>query len=383
MRPVTITLGVLVRDAVNDNAWPGIDEEIIFNDAACPSVGGDTPSFLLEQGFVVMGFDASESDSFPAPDGWQFFTQGQAAALIAGWEAAELEWHAATKIICSNDPDNFWIVSDSYFDVLSALTICCATPNILTQAFALKSSNGPLVPGEVYPCGNEAAFKFLAIFGSQEVRSNLVHTFRFTLHTPEGDPPNDKTFNFPLRAAFTGTVQSNKRWPEDFFGMISTDAVHLIPMQNFLVYPWTVLGADIYDGGTIDILAIIEEETSPGVFAVVSTSQNTFALPIGDCAPHADVNVGGFNQITSVKVNGVLVIPVNGSEMPVNSGEDKVFKTYEMGTHTVEIEMNNAGGVNITDSDSNNQSTSIPSAGTAVFNNVVIKKGLAISIVAP
>lgn len=274
MRPVTTTLDVLVRDPVNDNAWPGVEEEILFDDAACPAVDGDVPYFKIEQGFVVMGFDASASDSFAAPDGWQYFSNEDAQALIAGWAAADLEWHAATKITCSNNPDNFWIVSNSFFDVQNAFSICCGAPNILTMPFALKQSNKELTPGTQYICGTEAIFRWLVIYGSNETRPNLSARFDIRLTSADESVTLAGPFSsFPIGP----TGQISKSWPADFIGM-TIDGVNLVANDQEVVMPGEMRVKD-FDFGTIEVTTSILDEN----FDVVQSDTNTWALPTTQC----------------------------------------------------------------------------------------------------
>lgn len=282
MRPVTLTVGVLVREAVNDNAWPGVDESVNFNDAACPSVDGDSPSFLIEQGFVVMGFDASASDSFPAPDGWQYFNQAEASALIPGWAAALLEWHPATKITCSNNPDNFWIVSNNFFDVVSAFTVCCGAAEIPTLAMALKQSTSSLNPDEANPpCGTLAAFKFLAIRGSSEIQV-LMHRFVLVLKNAD----ESISLEYPLPGhnddPLPGTTQAVLNWPEDFIGL-TMDGKTLV--ANDVTPGVDEYNVSEFDNGTIEMTTTIRRVIDE---VIVSEAVETFRLPGTDCIPEPD-----------------------------------------------------------------------------------------------
>lgn len=281
MRPVTIELNVLVRDPVNDNAWPGSLETVTFDDASCPSIDGDKNEYKVEQGFVVMDFDSNPDDSAPAPAGWQYFNQAEASELIASWVAQSLEWHPATKITCSNDPDNFYIVSDSFYDVQNAFAICCSgQPEIPTQALALKTSNNPLTVGTEPPCGTPAKFIWLAIFGNTEERT-LVYSFVANLRDKDNAEPAFQ-FRFPFQDSLTATTQASRNWPEDFIGLTSISGVTLIANDQEPSGP-SEKQVKFFDFGSIEWFTNIEEDLGEGNFAPVSFSTNFAALPGTQC----------------------------------------------------------------------------------------------------
>lgn len=274
MRPVTLSLDVLVRDPVNDNAWPGANETIDFNDTTCPAVDDEVTKWLVELVFVVMGYDSNQGDSLPAAAGWQIFTQQEARELIPIWAAESLEFHAATKITCSNNPDNFYVVGNSIFDVIQAFTTCCAAPNIQTQALALKQSNAALDPSQTYPCGTEAIFKWVAILGNNETTPDLVYTFRVTLTNEAGDVIISE--DFVSAQPLTVTVQASKNWPTDFIGMtiggttlVANDAVPGVGERR----------VSDFDNGTITMVTEITDGD-----AYNRSQQSEFALPPTDCA---------------------------------------------------------------------------------------------------
>lgn len=273
MRPVTLNLGVLIRDPVNDNAWPGPDEVIEFNDTTCPAVDDEETSWLVEQVFVVMGYDSNQGDSLPAPAGWQVFNMEEATALIPGWAAEDLEFHAATKITCSNDPDNFYVVSDSFYDVVNAFNVCCGAPNIQTQALALKLSNRDLEPGVEYPCGTQAVFTWLVIYGNNETRPSLSARFDITLTSADSSIILSGPFS-----SFTlpPTGQIKKAWPEDFIGM-TIDGTNLVA-NDVTPGPGEIQVKD-FDFGTIQVSVSVLDEN----FDVIIQDVNTWALPGTQC----------------------------------------------------------------------------------------------------
>lgn len=275
MRPVILTLGVLIRDPVNDNAWPGVDEVIEFNDTTCPAVEDEETKWLIEQVFVVMGYDSNQGDSIPAPAGWQIFTVDEARYLIPGWLAESLEFHAATKIMCSNDPDNFYVVGNSYFDVVNAFNVCCGTPNIQTQALVFKQSNYSLNPDdELPPCGAEAQFKWLAIRSASDIR-NLIYTFRVILRNTDLTIEIVKDWIF--EQSLPSTQQLIKQWPADFigelFGSFTLVANDVVPGVN----EYQVRD---FDNGTIVVTSqIIDADTE----MTISMQEQEFILPGTDC----------------------------------------------------------------------------------------------------
>jgi hypothetical protein len=279
MRPVTLNLAVLIRDLVNDNPWPGVDEVIEFNDTTCPAVDDEVTKYLVEQVFVVMGYDSNQGDSILAPAGWQVFTLEEATALIPGWAADGLEFHAATKITCSNDPDNFYVVGDSFYDVLNAFNSCCGTPNIQSQALTFKISNTPLEPGEEYACGTAAAYRWLAIFGSENPGDG-TYQMTATLYDAAQNPANTKVFDLTGGAIpFTATEQIQRAWPADFIGMEALDGTFLIANDAPLLDPFTQKRVLDYDNGIIVVTVGIFNNAAEQI----SASQTTAALPATQC----------------------------------------------------------------------------------------------------
>src|SRR3972149_1363642 len=276
MRPVTLDLDVLVSPIITDAAWPGEEQVIDFDDAACPTVDPDHPaSWIVEQVFIVMGYDSNHGDSVPAPAGWQVFTQGEAGPLIPGWAADNLEFHAATKITCSDDPENFFVVSQSFFDVVNAFNVCCGLPNIQTQAFSFKISNSPLIAGQDYPCGTAAAFRWLAIRGTNETR-NLEYLFRLQLTSQD----MSTVLSFDLAtASLAATTQLQKSWPDDFIGLVSGSSKTLV--ANSTENP----GPDDVKMMTFDngVATIIVQVTDTDLSQVVALSNMEWALPSTIC----------------------------------------------------------------------------------------------------
>lgn len=279
MRPISLALNILVRGFENDTPWPGNPETVNFNDEACPSIEGDNPSFKIERGFVVFGGESlegtvDESESPGLATGWQYFTEDDARDLIPGWAAASMDWHAATKIFCSNNPSNFWIVSDSYYNVLSAFTTCCGAPQILTNAFSLKASPAPLIPGTAPACGVPAAFKWLALLGNDDDRPNLVYRFEYILR--DSSNGQEETFIIGPYQPLSATTQEVKNWPADFLGAVSNGGIELV--NNDIAPSGSQRRVMAYDGGTIEVRTIVALDES-GDYTTVNESEETWALP--------------------------------------------------------------------------------------------------------
>ena len=251
MRPVTLNLHVLIRNPVNDNPWPGDATTINFNDAACPSVDGDSPSFKVEQGFVVFG------------EVWTYYTQAQATALIPDWVADELEWHPATKIYCSNNPSNFWVVSESFFDVLAELNNCCGTPSIQTDGFIYNMSGRELDPaGPNAPCGSPASFKALFVKGNGETRNLAISVLVYVYNDGQTIGVADYWPGWYLKP-FTATDQLVLNWPQDFIG-VTLGGSTIVDNEDVATPPGSY-NASTFDNGQVQIQIYItdldEEET--------------------------------------------------------------------------------------------------------------------------
>lgn len=279
MRPVTLDLDVVVSPVITDAAWPGEAQVIDFDDAACPTVDPDHPaSWLVELVFVVMGYDNNQGDSVPAPVGWQVFSQEEAAPLIAGWLADGLEFHAATKITCSDDPENFFVVSQSYFDVVNAFNVCCGAPTIQTQTLSLKISDKPLEPGQFYPCGTAAAFRWVAIYGNNQPPPlpDAIYTFNMILRN--ADNTLVLTFDVLDAQPFSTTAQEQLAWPTDFIGRMSHESKTLVANNTETPGPDDVKML-AFDGGTIEVRSFIIEDGD----TITHQQINTFALPGTQC----------------------------------------------------------------------------------------------------
>lgn len=302
MRPVTLDLDVVVSPVITDAAWPGEAQVIDFDDAACPTVDPDHPaSWLVELVFVVMGYDSNQGDSVPAPVGWQVFSQEEAAPLIAGWLADGLEFHAATKITCSDDPENFFVVSQSYFDVVNAFNVCCGLPNIQTQAFSFKISNSPLVAGQDYPCGTAAAYRWLAIRGNNETR-NLEYLFRLVLFSQ--DMATFLTFDLAV-ATLSATTQLQKSWPDDFIGLVSASGKTLVANSTETPGPDDVKMMT-FDNG---VARIIVQITDTDLAQVVDGSDMEWALPATQCGAGC---ISPYPNLVNLP-GGTVGVPYNAS----------------------------------------------------------------------
>lgn len=273
MRAVTLDINTLLRLGIS-SAWPGTPETVLFDDDACPTVGDDPAEWLISLVFIVQGYDSESGDSIAAPGGWQVYTPEQAKDLIPIWSAQDLEFHAATKIECSSDPDQYWIVSNSIFDVQHTFETCCGSPTIPSAARVFVQSNEDLTPGETYPCGAEAIFKWLAIKGTGSV-ANLKYTFQVKLTSADGltEIEGDLVTDQPLAA----TTQLVKSWPDDFVGLV-IGATTLV--ANDATPGVGEMRVGDFDGGTIDLTAtVVDDDTEE----TVSSETRQFALPVTQC----------------------------------------------------------------------------------------------------
>lgn len=275
MRSVTLNLRVLISGFNNDQPWPGSEETINLNDEACPPINGDKPIFKVEQGFVVFEGESlqgqvDESQASGLETGWTYYTQEDAAALINGWALAGFEWHAATKIYCSNNPSVFWVVSDTVFDVSAAINVCCGAPSIANGAFVFKISNRPLTPGVDYLCPVSASYKWLAVRNPDDIR-NLEYKFLMELTTD--DEVTTLTNNADPAVTLSSTVQVVRNWPADFVGLV-LDGITLIadgetPGVN-------EINVGDFDLGNIKMTTVI---TDTDTLETISTMEETWAIP--------------------------------------------------------------------------------------------------------
>lgn len=180
------------------------------------------------------------------------------------------EWHAATKIYCSNNPGNFWVVSDNFFDVFASLTVCCGAPNIQSAGFVFKMSTSPLTPGEQYLCPIAASFKWLAVRSQTETR-NLEYKFLIELTTMDDSTTLDN--NGDPGVTFLNTLQVVRAWPQDFIGLV-LDGITLV--DNGSIPGVNEKRVGDFDLGTIKMTTII---TDTDTLEVVSTVEEEFALP--------------------------------------------------------------------------------------------------------
>lgn len=274
-------------------AWPGTPTVYDFN---------LTPQ-LIQPVWIGVSEDGSTNQVYP-------LTTSVAAILGAGWARV----YQGTEIV--GQSGDVQVFSEQYLQLLNELAACCGTA-LITALFALKNSNyslNPLDPNP--PCGTEALFKWLAVFGTNEERE-LTYQFIFSLLPADGDL--DKVFSKVLASdlPFTETTQLIRGWPADFIGMVSQQSKTLV--ANDAVAGSGNVRVSEYDGGTISVNVVMSENDDQ-----VDQRDNAFRLPATDCAPGC--STVHWNHVDNVF--GLLAITVNGD--PVVSSD-----TDEEGNFTV------------------------------------------------
>lgn len=278
IRPITMAVHTLLRNGVSHD-YPGLAQTVVFDDILCPIDGDVFPKYIVEEGFVVKGFDSQPDDSLPAPAGWEYYPTGEASKFIHGWTANDLEWHTATKIYCSNNPGNYYIVSEKFQDVDNTFRVCCSgTPNIPSAALALKQSNKPLTPNTLYACGTEAIFKNLAVLSAADISKNYVYSFRTELI----NPGRSVHLNFNItRLPLMSTTSLTRRWPNDYVGLTSAEGITLI--DDHTPVGVNEMPLSVFDGGVIDLMTEIEKSLGAGHYSQISVDEMLAALPQTNC----------------------------------------------------------------------------------------------------
>jgi hypothetical protein len=218
-----------------------------------------TPPTCLDPVWIATNEDGDVAKYFP-------INTPIAAILLEGWAHV----YQGTQICDSAGNAN--IYSDQYNHVLLAIAACCNN-NFQTQALALKRSQFPLVPGQQYPCGSEAIFTWLVIYGKNEDRPNLSARFNITLTSADSSIVLSGPFS---SFVIPPTGQISKSWPADFIGM-TIDGVNLVA-NDVEPMPGENRVMD-FDNGTIEVRTAVLDEN----FDVLLEDVNTWALPGTQC----------------------------------------------------------------------------------------------------
>jgi hypothetical protein len=218
-----------------------------------------TPPTCLDPVWIATNADGTVLKSFPVDT-------SAADILAEGW--AHL--YQGTQICDSAGNAN--IYSNQYNHVLLAIAACCNN-NFQTQVLALKLSQFPLVPGQTYPCGSEAKFTWLVVYGKNEDRPNLSARFDITLTSQDGLTVLSGPFS---SFVIPPTGQITKSWPNDFIGM-TIDGVNLVA-NDVEPMPGERRVMD-FDNGTIEVKTVLLDES----FEILLEEANTWALPGTQC----------------------------------------------------------------------------------------------------
>lgn len=236
------------------------DQDIVYPWPGTPVTFDLTiPPHLIQPVWIGVSADGNDAQAYP-------LNTPVADIIAAGWPHV----YQGTEIADSDG--NVMVYSDQYNHILLAIASCCNS-NFLTQALALKQSSFPLTPGETYPCGSEAIFTWLVIYGKNEDRPNLSARFNITLTNADQSVTLSGAFSsFVLPP--TGKI--SKAWPADFIGM-TIDGTNLVA-NDVEPMPGEMRVMD-FDNGTIEVrTAVLDED-----FNVIIEEANTWALPGTQC----------------------------------------------------------------------------------------------------
>lgn len=112
---------------------------------------------------------------------------------------------------------NYWaMLNMNVAQFVAALGFCCSTIHITSAPYALKTTASPLTPGQIYPCGTQAGFKWLAVFGNEDPPTNYTRFFEIELQNADASIILvDVLSTGPLVA----TIQTILNWPANFIGL--------------------------------------------------------------------------------------------------------------------------------------------------------------------
>lgn len=311
----------MVNDLGNDSisgsdsdvpsAWPGTPTSYDFN---------NTPQ-LIQPVWIGVSEDGSTNQVYPIDtpvttilgDGWVHVYQG-------------------TEIV--GQDDDVQVFSEQYQQLLAQLDACCGT-SFATAPFALKQSNQSLAIGDPNPpCGADAFFKWLALFGSTEDR-DLAYRFTFSLIPADEDMLEVLTFRPANELPFTETVQLLKKWPDDFVGMVSLEGVTLVgPTAEPGVNERRVSD---FDGGTIGVVVTLFENDEQ-----IDESSGTWRLPGTICT--SGCSIVNWQHIDNVF--GLLEIKVNDEAIVYSTKSHNGFSFYVKAGDEVECIVSNGDAEN-------------------------------------
>lgn len=196
------------------------------------------------------------------------------ATIKASWPRI----YQGTEIV---NPGSVQVFSENFDDVEFLIEACCAT-GIATDALALKQSPAALTPGQRYPCGTEAIFKWLAILGNPETRT-LNYSFQVLITSNDiTKPPLQKTLTAG-EESLLATVQLVKKWPDDFIGMMFDGGETLV--ANDVIPGAMQYNVRDYDNGTIQVIVTIIDVNT---VEIVESDIKDFALPDTDCISESE-----------------------------------------------------------------------------------------------
>lgn len=275
------------------NPWPGDDFDLDVT----------TPPTTVDAVWIGVSADGNSSQAYPVDT-------PLATILGAGWPRI----YQGTHIVDS--AGNEYVLSTILNDVQGLLANCCGS-QVNTLALALKQSNLALTPGETYPCGGEAIFKWLAVRGSTEER---VLTARFTIILTSSD--NSTVFTREVSTSLEVTKQLVQTWPTTFIDEDYTNQLSetLILVQNGEANNVDEVEVSTFDGGTITVRVEILE----GVDVVLS-DEKVFALPATDCTDESEESPAPETLDVLVRMGEDFDRPFNGFRIQLWSEDGNTF----------------------------------------------------------
>jgi hypothetical protein len=290
-------------------AWPGTPTDVDVT----------LPPEIVRKVWIGVSPDGSTNQVYPLNTAVQ-------TILADGWTRI----FQGTEIIGAGF-SFYQVFSEPLHTVQIMIAACCETA-IQTALFALKISNNPLAAtGSAPPCGTPAAFKWLAVFGTDETRE-LEYRFTMSLLPADGDVLNVMTFYLPNQTPFIETVQLLKRWPADFVGMTSLEGITLVG-------PTAVPGVNerrvsFYDGGTVSVVVDLFENDDQ-----IQEASGTWRLPGTICTRGCSTIKWDHND----NVFGLLQIMVNGEAIVYSTEDDDAGDTFFVNDGD-EVEITVSGG---------------------------------------
>lgn len=184
--------------------------------------------------------------------GLTFYTYDEFIAAVNAQElAATVNKHIGTALRCGG---GFWVLLDmNIAEFIEALGICCGAEGIDSAPYALKASGLPLDVDKTYPCGYEAAFKWLAVFGTEDPALTLIRYFDIELQNAAVSVTLVDTLS---SGALAATIQTVLNWPADFIGL-TIDGITLV--ANNVVAGVNEMNIGDFDYGKITVRVRLED----------------------------------------------------------------------------------------------------------------------------